>query len=74
MRMGDHLGNQKQIREAMVVRPGQSGQYYGAVVAGLLQVVSKPGLDRWCQRGRWTLREVDCDIPHLLGRRTKPSL
>ena len=39
MRMGDHLGNQKQIREAMVVRPGQSGQYYGAVVAGLFQKI-----------------------------------
>ena len=38
--MGDHLGNQKQIREAMVVRPGQSGQYYDAVVAGLLQILT----------------------------------
>ena len=38
--MGDHLGNQKKIREAMVVRPGQSGQYYDAVIAGLLHLVS----------------------------------
>ena len=32
-----------------------------------------------CQRGRWTLNRVDCDVPHWLGRGTnhrvwKPSL
>ena len=66
--MGDHLGNQKQIREAMVVRPGHSGQYYGAVVAGLLQLVSKPGPDQWCQRGRWIPKGGGLCHPTSVGK------
>ena len=27
-----------------------------------------------CQRGRWTPKGVDCEIPHRLGRRTKYPL
>ena len=27
-----------------------------------------------CQRGRWALKRVDCEISHRLGRRTKHSL
>ena len=27
-----------------------------------------------CQRERWALKGVDCEIPHRLGRRTKHSL
>ena len=27
-----------------------------------------------CQRGRWTPKGVDCEIPHRLERRTKHSL
>ena len=41
---------------------------------GLLQMVLESRHWAVCQQGRWTPKEVDCEIPHRLERGTKHSL
>ena len=58
----------------MAIRNGPKRTISTSGGLGMLQMVSKPGMERCASEDDGPSRGVDCEIPHRLGRETKYSL